>query len=614
MNSMSMLRRVRWGLVAVFAALISSPMQASAYVLIDPPNAWGKPDLPVDWHLNQTINDPSITNEYQIIRESFLVWSAVAGVDLSFLEGAASTFCGLAQNQQNHVSVEDCNNQCTGGCLAVTSTVLFATGDGFWNSNTVADTLLLARQESDITYNKTTNWGDSQTWTPCAGEFDMRGVSVHEMGHFIGLGHSATAAATMFASVAVCDGSKASLHADDNRGARVLYRNGDEIAVTSLTAGNATLGVTNKGNLGYTGPGGKWGASFQWTPLGAAEHLFECAFGVGSVGGAVSDNFRGDAITGGDADLQQASVLTVSAPGPLTDEQAEATFDDSRAESPYGLTIITRAYAENSAPNDDFVITEYVLVNTSGGALSNVRAGLFADVDFNNEYAQNSVNYDAANSLAYVSTPNTAALFGIAVLNSEGAAAMRALFATSTNAGENFTDANKQTWWSAGFERTTLGPADIALMINTGDFDIAPGDSAFAAFALLGGSNLADLQANAAAARDLYLNTISGGTTAVGDGRVVLPLAELAASRPNPFTSSTRMEWTVLTPGRVTVEVIDAGGRVVSTVFDGVQAKGLHGMNWDGTNGHGDRLPSGVYFSRLRTADGNQTRKVILTR
>jgi hypothetical protein len=509
----------------------------------------------------------------------------------------------------NHLSMEDCHSQCTGGCLAVTSSVLYNAGDGFWNPNT--DSLLLARQESDITWTTQVNWEDYRDWPPCLG-FDLWGVSTHEMGHFFGIGHSAFGTATMFASIASCDSTKASLSTDDKRAYRVLHRDGVEIAVATLEAGAAKLSVTNKGNLGFTGPGGKWGDSFQFDATGTAEHLFECSFAMAEAGGPVSDNFRQDvtADPGGDADFLQVTDLAVSRG--VTSQEAQAQFDDSRAEAPYGVRVVSRFFADDAAGNEDFVIAEYLLINESGQALTDFRGGLFADVDYNNEYIQNSVSYEADRSLAVVSTPNTGNLFGITVCNSEGAAAMRALYATDQTAPEEFSDANKETWMGAAFERTTLGPADIALMIATGDFDVLDGDTVNVAFAIVGGTSLADLRANALTAQIFYQTVIKGSVTGVEDARIVLPVARMEPVSPNPFSGSTRLSYSLLASGPARLDVIDASGRVVRTLVQEQQDKGHHSVVWDGRDHGGNRVASGVYFSRLRTGGVNLQEKMLI--
>ena len=108
---------------------------------------------------------------------------------------------------------------------------------------------------------------------------------IHEMGHFIGLGHAVNVFATMAPSIAPCDPTKASLHTDDKRGARALYKTGIRVAAATLDAGNASLTVTNKGNVAFSGAGGKIGESFQWGGTAEAQHIFEASFAVARVGG-----------------------------------------------------------------------------------------------------------------------------------------------------------------------------------------------------------------------------------------------------------------------------------------------------------------------------------------
>ncbi|MEZ4654323.1 MAG: FlgD immunoglobulin-like domain containing protein [Candidatus Eisenbacteria bacterium] len=350
--------------------------------------------------------------------------------------------------------------------------------------------------------------------------------------------------------------------------------------------------------------------------MGAAQHVWESSFAVAQVNGPVSDNFReeiAEPAPGGDADFQQASPLFVSVPGSVVAQEATAVFDDSRAESPYGLEITSNFFADDAAGNEDFVICQYVMKNTTGSTLNNMRAGMFQDVDFNNQYSLNSVNYDAARSLAYVTTPNTTSVYGLAVLNVEGAVAMRALKASTATPAEDFTDANKTAWMSGGFAQTTIGPDDIALMIATGNFSIPPGGEAKAAFALLCGSNLTDLRNNADAARALYQNVIDTTTDVGENGHAVLPVA-LGAPTPNPFGGITRLDYTLYSASPVQVDVLDASGRIVRQLVNEEQPKGMHTITWDGTDAHGSRLPSGVYFTRI-LADGREhTRKMQLIR
>jgi hypothetical protein len=57
----------------------------------------------------------------------------------------------------------------------------------------------------------------------CASGFYIEDIAVHEFGHALGLGHSTTAAATMYPSTSSCDVRNRTLDADDIAGVRALY-------------------------------------------------------------------------------------------------------------------------------------------------------------------------------------------------------------------------------------------------------------------------------------------------------------------------------------------------------------------------------------------------------
>jgi hypothetical protein len=57
----------------------------------------------------------------------------------------------------------------------------------------------------------------------CSSGFYIEDIAAHEFGHALGLGHSASASATMYPSVSSCNTSNRTLDADDIAGAQALY-------------------------------------------------------------------------------------------------------------------------------------------------------------------------------------------------------------------------------------------------------------------------------------------------------------------------------------------------------------------------------------------------------
>ncbi len=88
------------------------------------------------------------------------------------------------------------------------------------------------------------------------------------------------------------------------------------------------------------------------------------------------------------------------------------------------------------------------------------------------------------------------------------------------------------------------------------------------------------------------------------DGGVELARAALKQNYPNPFNPTTTIEFAVpAEAGHVKLVVYNANGQIVKTLVDGRVAPGPQTVVWDGTDGTGVSLGSGIYFARL-TANG----------
>ena len=87
----------------------------------------------------------------------------------------------------------------------------------------------------------------------------------------------------------------------------------------------------------------------------------------------------------------------------------------------------------------------------------------------------------------------------------------------------------------------------------------------------------------------------------------------LRGAAPNPFNPSTRIVYDVPAGGGdVRLDVLDARGRIVRTLVAQRRGEGRHEAAWNGRDDAGRRLPSGVYFARLRAAGCREVVKVTL--
>jgi hypothetical protein len=86
----------------------------------------------------------------------------------------------------------------------------------------------------------------------------------------------------------------------------------------------------------------------------------------------------------------------------------------------------------------------------------------------------------------------------------------------------------------------------------------------------------------------------------------------LIQNYPNPFNATTSINFVLRNTGDVTLEIYDISGRLVKTVYDGNLAAGTYSVIWDGTGKSGDVVSSGIYFYRLKSADGISSKSMVL--
>jgi len=88
----------------------------------------------------------------------------------------------------------------------------------------------------------------------------------------------------------------------------------------------------------------------------------------------------------------------------------------------------------------------------------------------------------------------------------------------------------------------------------------------------------------------------------------------LAQNFPNPFNPSTTIRFDMKAKGPVTIRIYDVAGRLVRALVDEVRDAGSHAAVWDGRNGTGAEVASGIYFYKMETAGFLATRKLVLLR
>ena len=126
--------------------------------------------------------------------------------------GGTTNLSGAKRDGQNVISW----GKLGGTTLGVTNYISTNT-----SQSQVCNGVLIYRfEEVDVRFNNAFAW---QTSSTCTTGFDLAGVSTHEFGHAVGLGHTNVTGATMYPSVARCDFSISSLANDDKAGYSAIY-------------------------------------------------------------------------------------------------------------------------------------------------------------------------------------------------------------------------------------------------------------------------------------------------------------------------------------------------------------------------------------------------------
>jgi len=81
----------------------------------------------------------------------------------------------------------------------------------------------------------------------------------------------------------------------------------------------------------------------------------------------------------------------------------------------------------------------------------------------------------------------------------------------------------------------------------------------------------------------------------------------LGAARPNPFNPVTRISYTVPANQHVLIAIYDVAGRLVENLVDETKSAGEYVVEWDA-----GRLPSGVYFYRMKSGSETFVRRAVL--
>lgn len=108
---------------------------------------------------------------------------------------------------------------------------------------------------------------------------------------------------------------------------------------------------------------------------------------------------------------------------------------------------------------------------------------------------------------------------------------------------------------------------------------------------------------------------VVGKLTRVAEKPSDLPVtARLLTNFPNPFNGKTTIRYRLTETGDITLAIYNMAGQKVRALFDGRQGAGEHFAHWDGLDDSGLPAASGIYWYRLSTPTGLETRKMAMVK
>ena len=282
-----------------------------------------------------------------------------------------------------------------------------------------------------------------------------------------------------------------------------------------IAVNQTTVTATSNGRLGYADAYSFWNAGIaanqQLKGNGIRQRnqplLFEAGLVLATDADHVSDCVRNESPTYA-KNRHFKSVRNVAFQNyPLTDVLAGGIIqEDWFHPARIGLKIQHQTYAWKDAPNDNFVIVEYKIKNMSGRKLDSLHAGLFADWEIGTRQ-NNQAGWDAARQLGYVfNAAGGLPYAGVRLLTGQASHHYAFDNQAGINIFDGFTAAEKLRALSGASRHTTAANADdVAHLLSARISNLADGDSAVVAFAIVTGNSIAEIQQTSDAARQKFI-------------------------------------------------------------------------------------------------------------
>ncbi|WP_026904578.1 S8 family serine peptidase [Pedobacter glucosidilyticus] len=363
--------------------------------------------------------------------------------------------------------------------------------------------------------------------------------------------------------------------------------------------------LTSNGRVGFSAQDAQNGLGFVYQNKNL---LYEASLMIGNSTSRISNNARAPQIGRAEEDF-----LKITRPLKEIDDTnvlvAASTFNDYSSNSPLDVQVINKHYAYKNAPDDKYVIVEYLIKNNSIVPLNGLYVGLFCDWDIDNS-EENIVKYRPDKSLAYTYSVNPGNPYtAVKVLNTNASVQfypMSYQLVGDILEDDSFTRAEKFTSLSSGIFKTELGESlgglDVMYTMGVGPYNVASKDSIQVAFAFIGGDNLNDIILSADAAQEKFEGL------QLFESEPVLKF-EVSQNYPNPTKGNTFFDVALPEAGSLFVDLYDITGKKIKQIYGtALMGSGKHTISTTLND-----LSAGIYFAEFQYRQTKQVVKLILT-
>jgi hypothetical protein len=87
---------------------------------------------------------------------------------------------------------------------------------------------------------------------------------------------------------------------------------------------------------------------------------------------------------------------------------------------------------------------------------------------------------------------------------------------------------------------------------------------------------------------------------------------QLAQNYPNPFNPQTTLAFSIKSASNVDLAIYDVAGRRVRELVNEHHVPGIYKVVWDGRDGKGAQVASGVYFYKIVAGSFVETKKMVM--